>query len=82
MALAYLITAGSLVAYTAYLYLLAHTRAAVATSYAYVNPVVAIVLGVTLGNEIVGGWAYAGLPVILAGVAMVGLAQRRRPPVT
>jgi len=78
LALIYLITAGSIVAYTAYLYLLAHTRPAVATSYAYVNPVVAIVLGVTLGDEIIGGWAYAGLPVILAGVALVGLAQRRR----
>ncbi len=82
LALAYLITAGSLIAYTAYLYLLAHTRAAVATSYAYVNPAVAIVLGVTLGDEIVGGWAYAGLPVILAGVAMVGFAQKRRQAAT
>ena len=78
MVLIYLITAGSIVAYTAYLYLLANTRPAVATSYAYVNPAVAIVLGITLGDEIVGGWAYAGLPVILAGVATVGLAQRRR----
>ena len=78
VALIYLITAGSIVAYTAYLYLLANTRPAVATSYAYVNPAVAIVLGITLGDEIVGGWAFAGLPVILAGVAIVGLAQRRR----
>ncbi len=79
LALAYLITAGSIVTYTAYQYLLTHTRPAVATSYAYVNPVVAIVLGITLGDEIVGGWAFIGLPVILAGVAIVGLAQRRRP---
>jgi len=50
----------------------------VATSYAYVNPVVAVVLGVTLGDEIIGGWALAGLPVILAGVALVGIAQRVR----
>jgi drug/metabolite transporter (DMT)-like permease len=77
LALAYLITAGSIVAYTAYQYLLTHTRPAVATSYAYVNPVVAIALGITLGDEIVGGWAFVGLPVILAGVGLVGLAQRR-----
>lgn len=77
LALAYLITAGSLVAYTAYQYLLHHTRPAVATSYAYVNPVVAVALGVWLGNEIVGGWAFAGLPVILLGVALVGWAQRK-----
>ncbi len=77
LALAYLITAGSIIAYTAYQYLLAHTRPAVATSYAYVNPVVAIALGITLGDEIVGGWAFVGLPVILVGVGLVGLAQRR-----
>ncbi len=77
LALLYLITAGSIVAYTAYQYLLTHTRPAVATSYAYVNPVVAIALGITLGDEIVGGWAYVGLPVILAGVGLIGLAQRR-----
>ena len=78
LALLYLAVFGSIVAYTAYAYLLAHTRPAVATSYAYVNPVVAVLLGITLGDEVVGGWAYVGLPVILAGVALVGLAQRRR----
>jgi len=77
LALAYLTTAGSIVAYTAYQYLLVHTRPAVATSYAYVNPVVAIILGITLGAEKIGGWAYVGLPVILSGVALVGLAQHR-----
>jgi drug/metabolite transporter (DMT)-like permease len=78
LAVAYLIVFGSLFAYTAYAYLLAHTRPAVATSYAYVNPVVAVILGVTLGEEVIGGWALVGLPIILAGVAMVGLAQKRR----
>jgi drug/metabolite transporter (DMT)-like permease len=78
LAVTYLIVFGSLFAYTAYAYLLAHTRPAVATSYAYVNPVVAVILGVTLGEEVIGGWALVGLPIILAGVAMVGLAQMRR----
>lgn len=83
LALAYLTIFGSLFAYTAYAYLLAHTRPAVATSYAYVNPVVAVALGVTLGEEVIGGWALIGLPIILLGVALVGLAQRRpsvQPP--
>jgi len=80
LAVAYLSVFGSLFAYTAYAYLLANTRPAVATSYAYVNPIVAVVLGVTVGNEVVGGWTFAGLPVILFGVALVGLAQRRRRP--
>jgi drug/metabolite transporter (DMT)-like permease len=77
LALAYLTIFGSLFAYTAYAYLLSHTRPAVATSYAYVNPAVAVALGVTLGNEVIGVWALVGLPIILLGVALVGLAQRR-----
>ena len=78
LALAYLATFGSIVAYTAYVYLLQTVRPAVANSYAYVNPVVAIGLGVWLGDEVVSGWTLAGLPVILVGVALVGVAQRRR----
>ncbi|MEX0826387.1 MAG: drug/metabolite exporter YedA [Acidimicrobiia bacterium] len=77
LALAYLTIFGSLFAYTAYAYLLSHTRPAVATSYAYVNPAVAVALGVTLGDEVIGVWALVGLPIILLGVALVGLAQRR-----
>jgi drug/metabolite transporter (DMT)-like permease len=48
-----------------------------ATSYAYVNPAVAVVLGVTLGAEIVTGPVFIALPLILGGVAIVTLAQRR-----
>lgn len=78
LALGYLITMGSIVAYSAYMYLVVTTRPSVATSYAYVNPVVAVILGITLGGEVIGAWALVGLPVILAGVATVGYAQRRR----
>jgi drug/metabolite transporter (DMT)-like permease len=77
LALAYLTVFGSMFAYTAYAYLLATVRPALATSYAYVNPIVAVVLGITLGGESIGVWGMAGLPVILAGVAVVGAAQRR-----
>lgn len=76
LAWAYLAIFGSLFAYTAYAYLLATVRPALATSYAYVNPVVAVLLGVTIGRETIGAWAYAGLAIILAGVAVVGVAQR------
>jgi len=78
LALGYLIVFGSIWAFGAYMYLLANVRPAVATSYAYVNPGVAVLLGVTLGSETVSGWTLGGLPVILLGVAIVGLAQRRR----
>lgn len=77
LALGYLTIFGSLIAYTAYVYLLQTVRYAVATSYAYVNPVVAVALGVWIGGEVVTGWTALGLPVILAGVGLVGLAQRR-----
>lgn len=76
IALAYLIVLGSIVAYTAYVYLLHNVRPALATSYAYVNPVVAVVLGVTLGAEVLTGPALIALPLILAGVAMVLLTPR------
>jgi drug/metabolite transporter (DMT)-like permease len=80
LAVGYLIVFGSIWAYGSYMFLLATVRPALATSYAYVNPAVAVLLGVTLGSETVTGWTLGGLPVILAGVAVVGLAQRRPVP--
>ncbi|WP_043801231.1 drug/metabolite exporter YedA [Deinococcus gobiensis] len=70
-ALAYLTVFGSLVAYSAYMYLVEHTRPALATSYAYVNPVVAVLLGVGLGGEQLGALGWAALAVILGGVVLV-----------
>jgi drug/metabolite transporter (DMT)-like permease len=77
LALAYLIVFGSIVAYTAYVYLLRTVRPALATSYAYANPVVAVALGVTLGAEVLTGPAFIALPLILAGVGLAALASRR-----
>jgi len=77
LALGYLIVFGSIVGYTAYVYLLRTVRPALATSYAYVNPVVAVVLGVTLGSEVLTGPALIALPLILAGVGLVLLAARK-----
>ena len=70
-ALLYLILAGSLLAYSAYMYLVAHTSPALATSYAYVNPLVAVLLGVGLGSERLGTLGWLALAVILAGVVLV-----------
>ena len=77
LALAYLIVFGSWIGFSAYLFLLRRVRPAIATSYAYVNPVVAMVLGVALGGEHIEGSEWAATPVILAGVALVGLAHAR-----
>jgi drug/metabolite transporter (DMT)-like permease len=77
LALLYLAIPGSVVALTAYTYLLQNVRPALATSYAYVNPVVAVILGVTIGGEVLSGRALIALPIILAAVGLV-LMQRAR----
>ena len=78
LALAYLAVFGSIVAFSAYLYVLKHARPAVATSYAYVNPPVAVLLGVLMLGETVGPYDLAGMAIILVGVAVITLARTRR----
>jgi drug/metabolite transporter (DMT)-like permease len=80
-ALAYLIVFGSLIGFTAYLYMLAHTTAARAATYAYVNPVVAVLLGWALANEPVTVRTLAAAAVILAGVATITLTRDSSAPV-
>ncbi|QNM96278.1 drug/metabolite exporter YedA [Chitinimonas koreensis] len=77
-ALLYLAAFGSIVAYSAFVWLLRNVRPALATSSCYVNPVVALFLGWSLGNEAVGWPLLAGIAVILAGVALIGWAAARR----
>jgi drug/metabolite transporter (DMT)-like permease len=77
LALAYLIVFGSWVGFSAYLYLLRRVRPAVATSYAYVNPIVAMFLGVVFAGERITPTEWLAMPVILAGVALVALAHAR-----
>jgi drug/metabolite transporter (DMT)-like permease len=72
----YLVVMGSLVGFTAYSYLLHHTRTAVATSYAYVNPVIAVVLGVALAHEHFGVASAIGGVIVLGAVVLVGLGKR------
>lgn len=76
-ALIYLIIFGSIVAFTAYSYLLQKVSPSLATSYAYVNPVVAVALGVGLAGEQVTLFSLIAMPVILVGVAIVVLARSR-----
>lgn len=76
MALFYLTIFGSIITLSAYTYLLKNVRPALATSYAYVNPIVAVVLGVTLGAETLSGEALIALPLILGGVGLVAFGRR------
>ena len=71
LAVAYLVTFGSLIAFSAYGFLLRTVRPAVAMSYAYVNPLVAVVLGVAFGNDVVSVRALAATALTLAGVFMI-----------
>jgi drug/metabolite transporter (DMT)-like permease len=75
-ALAYLVFIGAILGFSSYVYLLATVRPALATSYAYVNPLVAVGLGVWLGGETVDVMELAAMAVILAGVVLVYLPAR------
>lgn len=76
LGVAYLIVFGSIVAFSAFTYLIANVRGPLAMSYAYVNPAIAVLLGVVFSNESLSVNMAVALPVILAGVAIVTNASR------
>ncbi len=76
-AMVYLIIGGSLVGFSAYGYLLRRVRPALATSYAYVNPLVAVGLGVALAGEHITFIGLLAMLTILPGVGLVSLGRER-----
>lgn len=74
--LAYLVVFGSFIAYSAYLYLLNTVRPALATSYAFVNPLIAILLGTWLAGEQIDRFEWLALLMILGGVTLVLFAKK------
>jgi len=78
VAVAYLCVFGSIVAFTAYVWLLHNVRSTLAGSYAYVNPVIAVLLGTLLNGEHFGWRDLLAMAVILAGVLVLTLARTRR----
>jgi drug/metabolite transporter (DMT)-like permease len=80
----YLIVFGSLLAFNAYMVLLAHVSAALASSYTFVNPVIALALGIWLGGENVTSFEWAAAAVITAGVVLLVIGRRpsKPPPAT
>lgn len=78
LALAYLIGFGSIIAFNAYMYLLKNVRPAAATSYAYVNPAVAVLLGIVFAGESIGIEETLAMAVIISAVVLIGLPQWRR----
>lgn len=72
---AYLVTFGSLIGFTAYVYLLGVVSAAKAATYAYVNPVVAVLLGWAVAREPIGARTLVAAAITLAGVALITSTQ-------
>lgn len=77
-ALAYLIVFGSIVAFSAYGFLIRSTRPAIATSYAYVNPLVAIALGIWFGGERASAVTWMAATIVIAGVVILSRARTAR----
>ncbi|HEY8134070.1 MAG TPA: EamA family transporter [Thermoanaerobaculia bacterium] len=76
-ALAYLTTFGSLLAYTSYVYALKKLRVTTMSLYAYINPLVAVLLGWLILDERLTWVSIAAMCIILAGVALVQSPRRR-----
>jgi drug/metabolite transporter (DMT)-like permease len=81
LALAYLIVMGSIVAYSAYVWLLGHAPLPLAGTYAYVNPVVAVFLGWLILSEPITPRTMVASAIILAGVALIVTARPTAEPV-
>ena len=75
LAMLYLVVAGSILGFTAYIWLLHHVRPALATSYAYVNPPIAVLVGALLLHERVDAHEIGAMAVILLGVAIIARAK-------
>ena len=75
----YLAFFGSVIAFSAFVYLIANVRPSLAMSYAYVNPIIAVVLGAIFYDEVVSANLLMALPLVVLGVGS-SPARRRRPP--
>jgi drug/metabolite transporter (DMT)-like permease len=78
IALAYLVVAGSIVAFTAYVWLIHHESPTKVGTYAYVNPVVAVALGYFLGGEAVGPRTLLGTLLVLVSVVVITTAAAKK----
>ncbi|MCL3837122.1 EamA family transporter [Aeromicrobium duanguangcaii] len=82
IALGYLVVFGSIVGYSAYVWLLQNAPLPLVSTYAYVNPVVAVLLGALILAEPLTATILIGGAIVVVGVAMVIRAERQRPPDT
>jgi len=80
-ALAYLIVAGSIIGFTAYVWLIHHESPTKVGTYAYVNPVVAVIVGYFLGGETIGPRTLLGTLLVLVSVIVITTTRARKPAV-
>jgi drug/metabolite transporter (DMT)-like permease len=76
----YLGLVGSLVGFTAFVWSVGHAPLSLVSTYAYVNPVVAVVLGALVLSEPVTGWTLLGGAIVVVGVVLVMRGERLAPP--
>lgn len=79
LALAYLVVAGSIVGFTAYLWLLHHESPTKVGTYAYVNPAVAVVIGYFFAGEPLGPRTLLGTLLVLVSVVVITTARKPAP---
>jgi drug/metabolite transporter (DMT)-like permease len=72
----YLVVFGSLIAFCAYMVLLVNTRPALASSNSFVNPVIGMLLGISLGGETVTGHEWLAVGIIVLGVTVLIFGRR------
>jgi len=77
-AVLYLIVFGSLIAFTSYVWLLRVASPAMVSTYAYVNPVIAVLLGWLIGNEAMNGRIFVAALIIVGAVAIITTFNARR----
>ncbi len=80
-AFVYLVLIGAIVGYTAYIWLLRHCDPAKVATYAYVNPVVAVLLGAGFAGETLSGRTALAAAIIIGSVALVITAQQAKPKI-
>ena len=78
LALAYLIVAGSIVAFTAYVWLIHHESPTKVGTYAYVNPMVAVLIGYFFGGEAIGPRTILGTILVLVSVVLITTTRSKK----
>jgi drug/metabolite transporter (DMT)-like permease len=78
LALAYLIVAGSIIGFTAYVWLIHHESPTKVGTYAYVNPVVAVLVGYFLGGEAIGPRTIVGTLLVLVSVVVITTTPKKK----